>query len=180
MHHTVLTIILSAALVCGNAQEAAEPEAEILVERKVERVETIDLSAPMQLEHLAHLEYCCIEMGVPEELALALIERESRFTPDAASDTNDYGYMQINACNFAAAREWYGLEPATVPMDNIEYGIILLAEAFQQYGSWDKALMIYAGGPSVVGSPQWEQGYTAKTRALLDRAQEIRANGGIE
>ena len=174
MVENLFILIAAAAIRCAQLPDRME------VKKGVEIVEEAAYSAPMPTDHLAHLVMCCEKYQVPVELALALIERESGFQPGAVSDTNDHGYMQINACNFAAARDWYGLEPATVPMDNIEYGIILLAEAFQQYGSWDKALMIYAGGPSVVGSPQWEQGYTAKTRALLDRAQEIRANGGID
>lgn len=133
---------------------------------------------PMPGDHLAYVAECCEEYGVPVELVLALIERESGFKADAVSETEDYGYMQINRCNFQSAAEDYGLYPETDPLDNIKYGIIFLSAAYEQYGSWDKALMIYAGGPSVIGCQKWRQGYTEKTLALIERAKEIKKEGG--
>ena len=35
--------------------------------------------------------------GVPFEIALAVIERESSYQPDAVSDTGDFGLMQITS-----------------------------------------------------------------------------------
>ena len=42
------------------------------------------------------MQACCEEYGVPYALALAVADVESRFDPDATSNTNDYGLMQIN------------------------------------------------------------------------------------
>ena len=133
---------------------------------------------PMPGDHLAYVAECCEEYGVPAELVLALIERESGFQEDAVSETEDYGYMQINRCNFKSAADNYGLYPKHDPFDNIKYGIIFLSTAYRQYESWDKALMIYAGGPSVIGCAEWKQGYTEKTVVLIERAKEIKKEGG--
>lgn len=177
MVENLFILIASAAIRCAQLPDGME------VEKGVGIVEESAYSAPMPVDHLAHLVICCEKYQVPVELALALIERESGFQPDAVSETDDYGYMQINEGNLVWAIRDFDLLPKTKPLDNIEFGIIMLDHARRFCGedfTWNRALMIYAGGPSVMNSTEWEQGYTAKTRALLDRAQEIRANGGIE
>lgn len=178
MHYTVLTIILSAALVCGNAQLPDR----ITVEKGVEIVEETSWTAPMPEEHLAYLVVCCEKYHVPVELALAVIERESGFQPDAVSATNDYGYMQINEGNFECAARDYDLLPKTRPLDNIEFGVMMLDKARDFCGegfTWERALMVYAMGPSARQDPAWERGTTETISRTMERADEIRESRGV-
>ena len=53
--------------------------------------------------------------GVPFEIAIAVIERESSYQPDAVSDTGDFGLMQINICNHRWLYEELGITDVMDP-----------------------------------------------------------------
>ena len=89
---------------------------------------------------------CGEEYGVPYALLLAMADEESRFDPDAASSTNDYGLMQINQCNHAWLREM-GIDPME-PAGNIEAGAYIISQHLQNYEEPELALMDYNCGPS--------------------------------
>ena len=114
------------------------------------------------------MQACCEEYGVPYPLALAVADVESRFDPDAVSDTGDYGLMQINEVN----HEWLleqGIDPMT-PTGNIEAGVKILAQYLGTYDLTEQALMAYNCGQS--GAQQmWESGVyqTAFTKQVMNR-----------
>lgn len=183
MIEAVFTLALAAAVRCR--QMAVEPPEmpPVAVENSVETeerkmVKEETWTAPMPDEHLAHLVDCCEKKGVPVEIALALIERESGFQADAVSETDDHGYMQINRCHFNVA-SLINLYPESAPLDNIEYGVGLLADDYRVFGSWGRALMVYAEGFCAMKRPEWVQGFTERDLLLLDRAAEIKKNGGV-
>lgn len=113
---------------------------------------------------------CGEEYGVPYALLLAMADEESRFDPDAASSTNDYGLMQINQCNHAWLRE-IGIDPME-PAGNIEAGAYIISQHLQNYGEPELALMAYNCGPS--GAKKlWDAGtyeteYSRKVMAAFE------------
>ena len=118
-----------------------------------------------------HMQDMCEKYGVPYALALAMADVESRFDPDAASRTNDYGLMQINKGN----HDWLrglGMDPMTYE-GNIEAGVYMIGQHLEAYGDTEKALMAYNNGPS--GARRlWEAGtyqtdYTRKVMAALEK-----------
>lgn len=118
-----------------------------------------------------HMQDMCEKYGVPYALALAMADVESRFDPDAASHTNDYGLMQINKGN----HDWLrglGMDPMTHE-GNIEAGVYMIGQHLETYGDTEKALMAYNNGPS--GARQlWAAGtyqtdYTRKVMAALEK-----------
>lgn len=118
-----------------------------------------------------HMQDMCEKYGVPYALALAMADVESRFDPDAASRTNDYGLMQINKGN----HDWLrglGMDPMTHE-GNIEAGVYMIGQHLEAYGDTEKALMAYNNGPS--GARRlWEAGtyqtdYTRKVMAALEK-----------
>ena len=98
--------------------------------------------------------------GVPFEIALAVIERESSYKPDAVSDTGDFGLMQINVCNHRWLYEELGITDVMDPEQNIEAGLYILGRAFQKYDDPDKALMAYNMGEGGARSA-WDSGITS-------------------
>lgn len=116
------------------------------------------------------MQACCEEYGVPYALALAVADVESRFDPDAASGTNDYGLMQINEVNHGWLME-EGIDPMT-PAGNIEAGVLILSQHLTKYGDPEKALMAYNCGPS--GAKRlWDAGtyrtdYSGKVMARFE------------
>lgn len=183
MIEVVFSLALAAAVRCQQMAVKPPEMPPMAVEKSVETeerkmVKEVTWTAPMPEEHLAYLVACCEKEGVPVEIALALIERESGFRADAVSETDDHGYMQINRCHFNVA-SLINLYPESAPLDNIEYGVGLLADNYRMFGSWSRALMIYAEGFCALKRPEWVQGFTERELILLDRADEIRENGGV-
>lgn len=95
--------------------------------------------------------------GIDYSLVLAMISKESGFTPDVVSSTDDYGLMQINACNHEWLAEELGITDFTDPYENIKAGLFILRGLFEKYDSTSKVLMAYNMGESGA-SKLWEQG----------------------
>ena len=51
----------------------------------------------------------CADNDLSVSLVIALIDQESNFNPECVSETNDYGLMQINECNFQWVKEDYNI-----------------------------------------------------------------------
>ena len=113
--------------------------------------------------------------AAPFEIAIAVIERESSYQPDAVSDTGDFGLMQINICNHRWLYEELGITDVMDPEQNIEAGLYILGRAFQKYDDPDKALMAYNMGDSGMKSA-WSKGqHSSKySRAVIETAQALK------
>ena len=120
------------------------------------------------------MQACCEEYGVPYALALAVADVESRFDPDAASSTNDYGLMQINQVNHGWLLE-QGINPMT-PAGNIEAGVLFLSDYLTAYGDPELAVMAYNCGPSGAQN-LWAAGTysTDHSRKVMDRFDYVNA-----
>lgn len=114
------------------------------------------------------MQACCEEYSVPYALALAVADVESRFDPDAASSTNDYGLMQINQVNHGWLLE-QGIDPMT-PAGNIEAGVLFLSNYLTAYEDPELAVMAYNCGPSGAKN-LWAAGTysTDHSRKVMDR-----------
>lgn len=102
----------------------------------------------------------CRYYGISEyyETVLAMMWKESTFDPKKISATNDYGLLQINACNHKYLKETLGLVDMLDEKDNIEGGVYLLSTLLTEYdNSIEKALMVYNMGPTSAAI-QWSRG----------------------
>lgn len=111
----------------------------------------------------------CEKYGVPYALALAVIETESAFDPDADNGLC-IGLMQINSVNFSWLSE-LGIDPHTYE-GNVEAGVLILSRHMETYGDWHKALMAYNCGASGAAN-LWAQGYTSSgySRSVIAKAE---------
>lgn len=111
------------------------------------------------------------EYGIPSTLIKAIIKTESDFNALAVSETDDYGLMQINACNISWLEDELGITDLFDPAQNIESGAYILSGYLNRYGLAD-ALMAYNCGES--GAKRlWRQGihstsYTKEVFKNLD------------
>lgn len=147
----------------GGAEPEAEQEPELLYD------------VPMSDELQRYVREQAERQGVPFEIAIAVIERESSYQPDAVSDTGDFGLMQINICNHRWLYEELGITDVMDPEQNIEAGLYILGRAFQKYDDPDKALMAYNMGDSGMKSA-WSKGqHSSKySRAVIETAQALK------
>lgn len=113
---------------------------EIVVEPKesLEKAEetkfVYDADIPMPEDHQRYLFEKCEERGLDYQKALALIKHESNFNQNAVSDTNDYGYFQINEINRKdMARKLDTADSPLNPIINIEWGTYMLSDLYMYW-----------------------------------------------
>lgn len=114
----------------------------------------------------------CIKYDVDPVLALAVMKTESGFNANAVSETNDYGIMQINACNHQWLSDAFGDIDLLNAKDNIKCGVYMLSKI--KYPTREHKLMIYNMG-SVQAKSLWEKGtYTTDyTEKVIDNMKYI-------
>lgn len=121
----------------------------------------------------------CTDNDLSVSLVIALIDKESNFNPECVSDTNDYGLMQINECNFQWVKEDYNSVDMFNPYQNVYCGINILAGYLHKYDDdYTKALMCYNLG-EYGASKAWENGIfcTDYTKAVETKWEVYKENG---
>jgi len=106
---------------------------------------------------------------------MGLIQQESGFNPKAISETNDFGLMQINACNHGWLEEQLGITDILDPEQNIRAGLYILRTLFEKYDDPEKVLMAYNMGEHGANL-LWEKGVyqTNHSRKALTYADGFR------
>ena len=84
---------------------------------------------PLDFDLQCHLITVCEEYGVPQSVALGVIQAESSFTA-TASNGSCYGYMQINSINSEWLSEKIGVTDLTDPYQNIRSGVFILSDLY--------------------------------------------------
>lgn len=83
--------------------------------------------------------------GVPEDLFLRLVQRESNWDPRAVSEKGAIGLAQLMPGTAALL----GVDPED-PAQNLEGGARYLITQYRRFGSWQLALAAYNAGPQAV------------------------------
>lgn len=134
-----------------------EPESEPVVVVEVElapqATEQIDVDPtrddiPMDKDAQVLLYEACGETGVPFELALAVIWRETRFQNLVGDDGASVGYMQVYEHWHRDRMERLGVVDLADPYGNFLVGCDYLAEMLGKERGIEWALHAYNGGPS--------------------------------
>ena len=89
--------------------------------------------------------------AVPRELVFAVIKTESGFDPNALSNQEAMGLMQLlQSTAEDMAKNYLNENPDTInlydPETNIKYGTYYLQYLFSLFGSWEKAIIAYNWG----------------------------------
>ena len=79
---------------------------------------------------------------------MAIIQQESGYQPDAVSNTDDYGLMQINKVNHGYITDEIGVTNYLDPYENVRAGMFILRKLFEKYETPEKVLMAYNLGES--------------------------------
>lgn len=162
---TSLVIGLATTAACPTApQQAAPQKPQSVVNLPVSAAlyepiadEPVYYDVPLEHPLQDRLFDLCEEYGVPVEMALAVMEQESRFQADVVSEGGDQGLFQINPVNNDWLQETLGLDDVMEPMQNMEAGIYMLS--LFDYEDPHKRLMAYNCG---IGRAKelWEGGVT--------------------
>ena len=106
--------------------------------------EPVTYQVPLDAELQSYTEKMCDLYDVPLELAYAVMQVESGFTPAACSSTGDYGLMQINSINAGWLKDELGITDLLDARQNIQAGCYMLGMYLSEYeGNVNCALMAY-------------------------------------
>ena len=86
------------------------------------------------------------EYGLDYRLVTAVVKKESNFTPDTISKTDDWGLMQINSCVHSYLREKLKITDMLDPEQNVRSGCFLLKGLLDKYKDPAMALTAYNRG----------------------------------
>lgn len=159
------------------AEPAQEPEP-VEEEDENEKIEAALLEQgylheeiPLDFDLQCHLITVCEEYGVPQSVALGVIQAESSFTATAANGSC-YGYMQINSINSEWLSEKIGVTDLTDPYQNIRSGVFILSDLYGKYRDWHKALICYNYGEGGAQEHVFSKGYTTTSysRTVMEYA----------
>lgn len=104
-------------------------------------IEGIELSEELQ----EVLYNACEEFGVPYELAVSMVWKESRFHNSVGDSGNSLGYMQIQPRWHQDKMEALGVYDLMDPSGNFRVGCMILSQLLSQY-SVEDALSVYNTG----------------------------------
>ena len=133
---------------------------EALMETEEEAPSYQSDAVPLNQDTQAQVLGWCEEYGVPYSVALAVIEAESSFRPDAENGSC-YGYMQINSINKSWLFQEIGVTNLEDPLQNLHSGIYMLGDLYGKYGDWHKALVCYNCGETGAYNHYFSQGLTS-------------------
>ena len=161
-------------------QTAAAPATEYVtlaymeVQPEAEQEPELLYDVPMSDELQRYIREQAERQDVPFEIALAVIERESSYQPDAVSDTGDFGLMQINICNHRWLYEELGITDVMDPEQNIEAGLYILGQAFQKYEDMKPTIITTNyNADELVRALTPKGGDGTKARAIISRLREV-------
>ena len=133
---------------------------EALMETEEEAPSYQSDAVPLNHDTQAQVLGWCEEYGVPYSVALAVIEAESSFRPDAENGSC-YGYMQINSINKSWLFQEIGVTNLEDPLQNLHSGIYMLGDLYGKYGDWHKVLVCYNCGETGAYNHYFSQGLTS-------------------
>ena len=102
---------------------------------------------PLDVETQAFLRAACDESGVPYELALAVIRKESTFQNIIGDSGDSVGYMQIQPRWHKERMERLGATDLRDPFSNFRVGCDYLAELLERYPLEDALTAYNSGSP---------------------------------
>lgn len=135
----------------------------------------IDCELPYELQEYTY--YLCQAYYIDFDFVMALMFTESAFKADIVSPTNDYGLMQINACNHKELEDKLGITDIMEPYQNIRAGLYMLRGLFEKYDDASRVCMAYNLG-EYGASVLWDKGIysTSYSNKILAKADEYASN----
>ena len=111
--------------------------------------------------------------NVPVEVAVAIMNQESEFTPEAVSTKGAKGLMQIMPAIWKSYSH-PNFKNVTDPVQNVHVGTLYLADLFNKFRDWRAVFRAYYAGPENYNNRKydWYANSVAKKMADLKREME--------
>jgi len=116
------------------------------------------------------------ELGIPPNIAEALVERESEFNPTAINPNDpSYGIMQLYKENLDWFADHFNEGKKFNPFDptiSIRIGLEYLASLYKMFGNWFDTLAAYNAGPAAVSKKKYPASTVRYVNWILNRSLE--------
>lgn len=100
---------------------------------KTESTKTVYYDIPISSTTQDYIFAVSTKYGVPSEVIIAIIERESDYDASATGQAGEQGYMQIHPCNNDWLEREIGVTDLYDPRQNIQSGAFILSDLFKKY-----------------------------------------------
>ena len=117
----------------------------------------VPLGVPLDSDVQEFIYYLSKGYNMDFTFVMAIIQQESGYQPDAVSNTDDYGLMQINKVNHGYITDEIGVTNYLDPYENVRAGMFILRKLFEKYETPEKVLMAYNLGESGAKA-LWDKG----------------------
>ena len=156
-----------------------EVPTEILVEIPTKEYRYIE-GCPLSTEIQEGIFDICEEYGVSFELVMSIIMQESSFRPNALGDSGkSKGLMQIQQRWHYEIMEEIGVTDLYDPLGNVEVGVAILKDYFEEHGEIYHVLMRYNGGAAYAESMMKAGKVSEYAQQITERAVEYEKSNGI-
>jgi len=126
-----------------SATKEKVPENKIEVAEAAGEKRYLDIALSPELQD--YTRSVCHNYKVPFELALAVMQTESSYRPDAVNGQS-YGLMQVHKINWPRLSYKLGIDDFMEPKNNILAGVYMLSELISKYGEYEAVLLCYNQG----------------------------------
>ena len=135
-------------------------------------------NAPISLDLLDHITELGKEYGIPVEIILAVIEKESEFDANAIGDEGEsFGLMQVLKKHHLPRMEKLNCPDLLDPYQNTTVGVDYLAECLEKNeGNIERALIAYNAGQAGANKHYFSKGIysNAYSREVLEIAEKMK------
>lgn len=144
-------------LIYGRTADGKIFDGDMSVSYESEDTLFVPLSVPLDSDVQEFIYYLSKGYNMDFTFVMAIIQQESGYQPDAVSNTDDYGLMQINKVNHGYITDEIGVTNYLDPYENVRAGMFILRKLFEKYETPEKVLMAYNLGESGAKA-LWDKG----------------------
>lgn len=144
-------------LIYGRAADGKIFDGDMSVSYESEDTLFVPLGVPLDSDVQEFIYYLSKGYNMDFTFVMAIIQQESGYQPDAVSNTDDYGLMQINKVNHGYITDEIGVTNYLDPYENVRAGMFILRKLFEKYETPEKVLMAYNLGESGAKA-LWDKG----------------------
>lgn len=179
-----LLVLLLLLIISGSRPKAPETNSDVGLAASLEPIKheeaTVYFDCPLPRDLQDYIFTLCDQKNIQPSLVIAIIEQESDFQADLISTTNDYGLMQINACNHERLSKAHGITDFLDAKQNILAGVVMLSDLFCKYDDPHALMMAYNMGEAGAGKAR-ANGIMATdySRSVVEKWRAYEANYSI-
>lgn len=144
-------------LIYGRAADGKIFDGDMSVSYESEDTLFVPLGVPLDSDVQEFIYYLSKGYNMDFTFVMAIIQQESGYQPNAVSNTDDYGLMQINKVNHGYITDEIGVTNYLDPYENVRAGMFILRKLFEKYETPEKVLMAYNLGESGAKA-LWDKG----------------------